>query len=99
LALVPLIGVVTGFLVVGGGVASPETRYLVTGAVAGPATPCQLQMADRPLSVALCETFDQPASRSADLNDTPWGVSRQLAPEPSRCNRSAASRHRRDRGT
>ena len=42
-------------------------------------SPCQFQTAPQPVSVALCETFDQPAgtgNRSGQLNGSLWGVSR-----------------------
>ncbi len=40
---------------------------------------CVMQKADNPANVAFCDTFDQPAAvvtRSGDLNQTLWGVSR-----------------------
>ncbi len=40
---------------------------------------CVLQKADAPVSIAFCETFDQPAAvvtKAGQLNQTLWGVSR-----------------------
>ena|GEM_PF-985346 len=45
----------------------------------GPVARCQFRIADQPLKVAFCETFDQAAgtgNRSGALNGTLWGVSR-----------------------
>ena len=50
----------------------------------GAQTACQFQVADRPLRVGLCATFDQPdgtGTNSGDLNGTLWGVSRLLGEE------------------
>lgn len=58
----------------GPGLTAPSVAAAGTG-------PCQFQTADQPVSIAFCETFDQPAgigNRSGDLNGTLWGVSRLL---------------------
>jgi hypothetical protein len=65
---------VAAFVVVSGRRGAPQS-VVVSG-------PCQFQKADQPASVALCETFDQPASpptasRSPALSSL-WGVSREI---------------------
>lgn len=66
------------------------TRTPPTGVPAPPSTPgggtiqpsagCQLALADQPVNMAFCETFDAPAgvpgTRSGDLDPNLWGVSR-----------------------
>jgi hypothetical protein len=73
---VSVLGAVIASLVATSNVASGTP----TSSAATKPSPCQFQKANRPLNVALCETFDHPAgtgNRSGDLNGTLWGVSRE----------------------
>jgi hypothetical protein len=50
-----------------------------TGIPSPQSTGCRFQLADQPLNVAFCDTFNAPAgtgNRSGDLNGSVWGVSR-----------------------
>ena len=70
-----LLGVFTVALVV----ASMLLGVLSHGATAA-GSPCQFESAATSVNVAFCESFDAPAgtgNRSAQLNGTLWGVSRQ----------------------
>jgi hypothetical protein len=59
--------------------AVPSASPRPGGGRAGQSTGCRFDLADRPLNVAFCDSFDAPAgtgNRSGDLNGLLWGTSR-----------------------
>ena len=70
-------GVTPGTPVTPGSPGSPNPG--TPGVPGAPTGTCQFQVADKPVDIAMCETFDAPAGtggRSGDLEPVLWGVSR-----------------------